>query len=189
MRAAEQVLERPLDRASPQWRLHAIGAVILLTGLARVWLIRHYPEPDGDAKGHLGIAAALLVHPLNVAIHWVWPPGYHYLLAALLGVGVTANGALVYVGGPGLDIVTLADLLVAAGAVRAVELDINLYWVNFSTYAPRTGGGLAAPDNGSNLLSSMDGGPGRYFQENWNRDFFTMSIDPAAAPKALLVAG
>jgi hypothetical protein len=92
MRAAEQSLQRPFDRVWSQWRLQTIGAVILVAGLARLWMIRHYPEPDGDAKGHLGIAAALLVHPLNVAIHWVWPPGYHYLLAALLGVGVTANG-------------------------------------------------------------------------------------------------
>ena len=50
------------------------------------------PTPDGDAKGHLGIAAALLSDPLNVAAHWVWPPGYHYFLAALLAAGVTAQG-------------------------------------------------------------------------------------------------
>jgi len=105
------------------------------------------------------------------------------------GVGVTSDGALVYVGGPGLDIVTLANLLVAAGAVRAMELDINVYWVNFSTYAPPTGASLATPANGSDLLASMDGGAGRYFQSNWNRDFFTMSIDAAAAPKAPLAAG
>ena len=35
------------------------------------------------------------------------------------GLGVTADGALVYVGGPGLDIVDLANILVRAGAVRA----------------------------------------------------------------------
>ncbi|HVA08705.1 MAG TPA: hypothetical protein VNG12_18380, partial [Acidimicrobiales bacterium] len=32
------------------------------------------------------------------------------------GLGVTADGALVYVGGPGLNITTLANLLVRAGA-------------------------------------------------------------------------
>ena len=41
------------------------------------------------------------------------------------GLGITANGALVYVGGPGLNITDLANLLVRAGAVRAMELDIN----------------------------------------------------------------
>ncbi len=49
------------------------------------------------------------------------------------GVGVTATGALVYVGGPGLNITTLADLLVRAGAVQAMELDINTDWVNLAT--------------------------------------------------------
>lgn len=69
-----------------------LGAVNLLATAARIWVINHCPEPDTDAKGHLGIAAALLSHPLNVAVHWVWPPGYHYLLAGLLAVGVTAQG-------------------------------------------------------------------------------------------------
>ena len=80
------------------------------------------------------------------------------------GLGVTANGALVYVGGPGLDIADLANILVRAGAVRAMELDINTDWVNYSTYAPSTPGGAATPANGSELLSGMTGTPGRYFQ-------------------------
>ena len=52
---------------------------------------------------------------------------------------MTADGALVYVGGPGLDIADLANILVRAGAVRAMELDINTDWVNFSTYQPPIG--------------------------------------------------
>ena len=54
------------------------------------------------------------------------------------GIGVTSDGALVYVGGPGLNITDLANLLVRAGAVRAMELDINTDWVNFSVYKPAT---------------------------------------------------
>ncbi len=42
-----------------------------------------------------------------------------------VGLGVTADGALVYVGGSGLSIVDLANLLARAGAVRAMEMDIN----------------------------------------------------------------
>ena len=41
------------------------------------------------------------------------------------GVGITADGALVYAGGPGLNITTLADILARAGAVRAMELDVG----------------------------------------------------------------
>jgi len=91
------------------------------------------------------------------------------------GVGITATGALVYVGGPGLNITTLADLLVRAGAVRAMELDINTDWVNFATYAPSLPSGPASSVNGTDLLSTMVGTPARYFQPSWSRDFFTMS--------------
>jgi hypothetical protein len=91
------------------------------------------------------------------------------------GLGVTANGALVYVGGPGLDIFDLANILVRAGAVRAMELDINTDWVNFSSYEPSPGAGPADAGNGSELLSGMTGTPGRYFEPWWSRDFITMS--------------
>ncbi len=91
------------------------------------------------------------------------------------GVGVTANGALVYVGGPALNITTLADLLVRAGAVRAMELDINTDWVSYSVYSPSTPTAAATPANGSDLLPAMSGGPARWFQSWWSRDFITMS--------------
>ena len=91
------------------------------------------------------------------------------------GLGVTANGALVYVGGPGLNITDLANLLVRAGAVRAMELDINTDWVNFSSYKPSTPEGLAAATNGTELLPAMTGTPARYFESWWARDFITMS--------------
>ena len=97
------------------------------------------------------------------------------------GLGITANGALVYVGGPGLNITDLANLLVRAGAVRAMELDINTDWVNFSSYRPSTAGGLAAPTNGTELLPAMTGTPARYFESWWARDFIVMSA--VAHPK------
>ncbi len=99
------------------------------------------------------------------------------------GLGVTANGALVYVGGPGLNITDLANLLVRAGAVRAMELDINTDWVNFSTYRPATNNGLATSTNGTELLAGMTGSPGRYFQSWWARDFITMSAVTAHSGK------
>ncbi len=96
------------------------------------------------------------------------------------GLGVTADGALVYVGGPGLDILDLANLLVRAGAVRAMELDINTDWVNFSSYQPSPATGPATANNGTELISGMSGSPGRYFEPWWARDFITMSA--AAGP-------
>jgi uncharacterized protein YigE (DUF2233 family) len=91
------------------------------------------------------------------------------------GVGVTADGALVYVGGPALNITDLANILVDAGAVRAMELDINTDWVNFASYAPTPTNGAATPANGTDLLPTMVGTPARYFTSWWARDFFTMS--------------
>jgi hypothetical protein len=101
------------------------------------------------------------------------------------GVGITADGALVYAGGPGLNITTLADILARAGAVRAMELDINTDWVNFASYNPRGANAPATPANGTNLLPSMYGAPNRYFESWWARDFFTMSAIPGmpASPR------
>jgi hypothetical protein len=93
------------------------------------------------------------------------------------GLGVTADGALVYVGGPGLNITDLANLLVRAGAVRAMELDINTDWVNFSAYRPPTPTGLATAANGTLLLPAMSGSTSRYFAPWWGRDFITMSAN------------
>jgi hypothetical protein len=97
-------------------------------------------------------------------------------------LGVTADGALVYVGGPGLDIVDLASILVRAGAVRAMELDINTDWVNYSSYQPSVPNGPATGTNGTELLPGMTGTPGRYFQPWWARDFITMSASGTAVP-------
>jgi hypothetical protein len=97
------------------------------------------------------------------------------------GLGVTANGALVYVGGPGLDIADLGNILARAGAVRAMELDINTDWVNFSSYQPPTPSGAASAANGTELLAGMTGTPGRYFEPWWARDFITMSGGPVAS--------
>ncbi len=95
------------------------------------------------------------------------------------GIGETATGALVYVAGPDLNITDLAAVLVRAGAVRAMELDINTDWVDFATFAPATATGPATPANGTNLLSNMVGTPERYFETWGSRDFFTMSVRPS----------
>jgi len=96
------------------------------------------------------------------------------------GVGVTADGALVYVAGPALDPLQLAQLLVRAAVVRGMELDINPYWTVFVTYDPPTPGGPAAPSNGSKLLDATAQGPSTFFNPAWARDFVTLSARPAS---------
>ena len=98
------------------------------------------------------------------------------------GLGVTADGALVYVGGTGLSIVDLANLLVRAGAVRAMEMDINTDWVNF-THFDLAPGVPASATNGTLLTYDEQTYPSRYFS-TLSRDFITMSVRPVPAPTA-----
>ena len=90
------------------------------------------------------------------------------------GLGVTATGALVYATGPALAPLQLAQLLVRAGVVRGMELDINPSWTVYVTYDPADPSGLASPSNGHGLLATMQG-PWTFFEPTWGRDFITMS--------------
>ena len=103
------------------------------------------------------------------------------------GVGVTANGALVYAGGPGLNVTTLADILARADAVRA--MDINTDWVSFASYNPHGANAPATPANGKDLLPDMFGAPNRYFESWWSRDFFTLSASPTPLSHPRRVGG
>jgi hypothetical protein len=88
------------------------------------------------------------------------------------GLGVDKNGGLIYVGGPGLSAVTLAVLLQRAGAVRAMELDINSDWVTAYTYQQTDPNNPAAID-GVKLLPEMSHTNSRYL-ETTEMDFFAM---------------
>ncbi len=98
------------------------------------------------------------------------------------GLGVTADGALVYVAGSGLSIVDLANVLVRAGAVRAMELDINTDWVNF-THFDLNPGVAATGSNGTLLTYDEQTYPDRYFAA-LSRDFVTMSVRSYSVPAA-----
>ena len=93
------------------------------------------------------------------------------------GLGVTADGALVYAAGPALAPRQLAELLVRAGVVRGMELDINPGWPVFAAYRPAAPNGLAAPSNGARLIDSRLGAA-TFFQQSYARDFITMSARP-----------
>jgi hypothetical protein len=87
-------------------------------------------------------------------------------------VGVDANGGLVYVAGNGLNAMTLGDLLVRAGAVRAMELDINSEWVDYYIYDqvfPTNPNGV----KGRKLLPDMKRPEDRYLRPG-ERDFVAM---------------
>ncbi len=92
------------------------------------------------------------------------------------GVGVTADGALVYAGGPAMSIIALARTLQSAGAVRAMEMDINTDWVSAFTYQPNTTV-AGNPIEGVKLLDGMTHDGSQYLQPN-SRDFFAFTADP-----------
>ena len=75
----------------------------------------------------------------NVQSNWgATIKGSYYVWRS--GLGVTASGNLVYVAGNALSVQSLADLLHRAGAVRAMQLDINIAWISGMWYTPGHGG-------------------------------------------------
>ena len=66
-------------------------------------------------------------------------------IVARSGLGITAAGQLVWAAGEQLSPADLADALVSAGAVRAIELDINPFWVAGYLYVHRPPGPRAVP--------------------------------------------
>ncbi len=85
------------------------------------------------------------------------------------GIGVTKTGALVYVAGAAMSTRTLAEMLVRAGAQRAMELDINPYWTSYDYFSHPSGGGIVA----HRLTADEQRAPGRYLSSN-TRDFYTV---------------
>jgi hypothetical protein len=81
------------------------------------------------------------------------------------GVGIDRHGNLIYAAANDMTVGSLAEVLRRAGAVRAMELDINTYWTSFIHY--RYPGAVGA----ANLLSTMDRSPQRYLMPD-DRDFF-----------------
>ena len=83
------------------------------------------------------------------------------------GVGETKDGRIVYVYGPELSAATLANLLQRAGAVEAMELDINPEWTTFEYYRAA---GHAADPTPVVMLPTQPSSPYRYYSV-WARDF------------------
>jgi hypothetical protein len=83
------------------------------------------------------------------------------------GIGVTADGRIIFVYGPALDVRTLAGLLARAGATTAMELDINPDWTNFMYYQPGQHPGTPTP---ASLLPGQMQPADRYYAPA-SRDF------------------
>jgi hypothetical protein len=103
---------------------------------------------------------------LNNGIEWGATLG-NAILVWRSGIGVDKHGNLIYAAGDNQTVGSLAATLVHAGAVRAMELDINSYWVSFINY------GQPGAHAATNLLPGMTRSAFRYLEPD-DRDFFAV---------------
>jgi hypothetical protein len=101
----------------------------------------------------------------------VWGGSVAGVATARSAVGVDANGALVLAQAR-VSPQGLADALVAAGAVRGMQLDINPDWTTFVLYGQNADGSVS----GSRVMGS--GGPGGVYLSPSERDFFAVLLEP-----------
>ena len=102
----------------------------------------------------------------NVTTQWGATLGGGYYVWRS-GIGITRDGRVIFVYGPALNVRELAELLRRAGAVTAMQLDINPDWMSFEYYLPRHHPGDPTPKN---LLPDQLQPAGRYYSPS-GRDF------------------
>ena len=83
------------------------------------------------------------------------------------GLGITGDGRVIFVYGPALNVRELASLLRRAGAVEALQLDINPEWMSYDYYKAAGHPGNPTPHA---LLPTQQGSVYRYYQV-YSRDF------------------
>ena len=84
--------------------------------------------------------------------------------------GSPLEGDLIWAGGENLTVQELANALLGAKVVRAVELDINPEWVAAYLYGHRGGNRPLAPVP---IVPGQPGVPGQFLTP-YSRDFFTI---------------
>jgi hypothetical protein len=102
----------------------------------------------------------------NVLANWGATLGGGYYVWRS-GLGITQDGRIIFVYGPSLDARELASLLHRAGAVEALQLDINPEWMSYDYY--KAGRHPANPTPHA-LLPTQQGSVYRYYQI-YSRDF------------------
>ena len=117
---------------------------------------------------HLMVVDATVVDGVATNAGGRWGTVRNTLPTWRSGLGVTVDGDLVYVAGNNLTLGVLANGLVRAGAVTAMELDIHKGMVTFNLFTHRPE--LA----GHKLLPDMTRPANRYLTTDW-RDFIVVT--------------
>jgi hypothetical protein len=127
-------------RVGVQLRNGAASLVVYRDGNANigVWGSQVRMSPDVVAVRQnlqLIVAAGRVVDGLDRNANGEWGVGRNQgLYTWRSGLGITAEGALIYVAGDGLTLATLSAALVQAGCMRGMELDIHDEWTTFEVY-------------------------------------------------------
>jgi hypothetical protein len=164
------------------WYLDGVTAVPIVTGGASLVFYRDGSATVGAWGRDVGYVPSVVAVRQNLSMlveggvptpavssanpKQVWGPPFHNnIFTWRSALGVDGEGHLLYVAGPGMDPRTLAAAMVAAGARRAMELDINPLWENFDTFT-----GMGAAVVGLKLLPIMSFAPDHFLHPYW-RDF------------------
>ena len=97
---------------------------------------------------------------------WGWTDNQSNMYTIRTGIGITENGNLLFAVGKSLLPKTLGIALKAAGAVNAMQLDINPSWTRFVIFNS-LGNGLYTYDSYDKAL--VNGG--NAYLHGWNKDF------------------
>jgi hypothetical protein len=161
------------------------AAVALTAGLGSIVTYRNGTTDIGAWQEGVpadGLRVASVLQNMHLLVeHGVAAPTVHDCIEGCWGgtlgggpyvarsaLGITGDGQLVWAAGESLSPSMIAQALVGAGVVRAVELDINPEWVAGYLYIHRQGVPSAVP-----VVPGQLGIPGRFLAP-YSRDFFTI---------------
>lgn len=96
------------------------------------------------------------------------------------GIGITTDGALIFAAGNALSAQSLGEALQRAGAVEAMQLDVNAGHVFFFTYSLKPEGLDSAK------LNTAIPGPARLYLTPYARDFMYLTLNPTLASEKSL---
>ena len=129
------------------------------------------PNPGGTPAA--AAAPGIPAPGLNDNADGAWGETFgNKILTWRSAVCITNSGAIVYGYGNGLGVLSLSQLMLRAGCVRAMQLDINTVWTTFNTYSAKVPGDPASVTGTRLLPESWK--PGDRYLTNDARDFFTV---------------
>lgn len=117
---------------------------------------------------HLIVSGGVIPSSVDSNVETSWGAtlgGGYYVWRS--GIGITRDGRVIFAYGPALNVRELAELLQRAGAVTAMQLDINPEWTCFMYYTP---GQDPADPSPAALLPDQMQPPGHYYSTS-GRDF------------------